>query len=144
MKKILMFLIISFIVFFGRFAYAQIPTEMSGFLENINSNLVMQNIVVDKTEYAPFEEKYSNGMINIASSWVEIPEGVARTAQEENILVAGTIGLGKGIISGIGRLIFGTYELATFPISPEEEPLMEAKYKVENPQEGFKIDILNW
>lgn len=152
MKKIMLFSIIAVIALFTTYAYAQNLTEIWGFspgysntfLGDINSNIGPQNMAVNEDEYPSFEEKYSNGVINIASSWVEIPEGIADTAQDENFIVASTIGLGKGIVSGIGRIVAGTYDLATLPIAPDEKPLLQAKYKVENPEEGFKIDILKW
>lgn len=152
MKKMPLSMMIIGLVFFAAYAFAQSPAEMGmtsvtklgTFLQDINSNIGQRNVTIKEDEYPSFEEKYSNGLMNIASSWIEIPDNVIETAAEQNIIVASTIGLGKGILSGIGRLAAGTYDLTTIPISPDKKPLLEAKYKVKNPEEGLKFDILEW
>lgn len=60
--------------------------------------------------------KVGRGIVNVLTSWIEIPKNLHLGTQEENPLV----GVGWGILKGCGlavtRLVVGAYETVTFPI----------------------------
>ncbi len=89
-------------------------------------------------------EKMSVGIINTTTSWADIPGKIAEVSERDNIFLGVTLGLGEGIVSGVARGAAGVADMATFGIAPYDKPLMEPQYKVENPNEGFKIDLLKW
>lgn len=88
--------------------------------------------------------KMGVGIINTTTSWADIPGKVAEVSERDNIFLGVTLGLGEGIVSGIARGASGVADVATFGLTPYDKPLMEPQYKVENPNEGFKIDLLKW
>jgi len=89
-------------------------------------------------------EKMGVGIINTTTSWADIPQKVAEVSERDNIFLGVTLGLGEGIISGLARGASGVADVATFGLAPYDKPLMEPQYKVENPNEGFKIDLVKW
>ena len=112
--------------------------ESSAFLKamNLKENDAYANTAVSKA---------GDGMINAVTCWTDIPKEVVRVNQEENVLMAATVGLGGGIFYGVTRGVSGVYDMATFGIPPYNDPVMQPEYKVNRPQqEGLKIDILKW
>ncbi len=92
-----------------------------------------------------FTQKASNGVINMATFWTDVPRKIGDVTEEDDLLAGCTIGLGEGLAWSAARGISGIYEAATFPIYANEEPLMKPAYKVSNPEkEGFKIKLLQW
>lgn len=144
MKRISVFFLAVIVVFFWSYAFAQTGAEMGPFLQHINSSVGYERIALKASDYPPIVNKLSDGVINLATSWVEVPKKVVETSKQSNALAAGTVGLGEGVALGIGQVIAGTYDVSTSVISPDQNTSVKAKYKVEKPEEGFKIDILKW
>ncbi len=60
--------------------------------------------------------KMGRGMVNILTSWIEVPKQLDRGRREDNPLA----GLSSGILKGVGltllRVGVGAYEIVTFPV----------------------------
>ncbi len=60
--------------------------------------------------------KAGRGLVNILTSWIEIPKQIHLGAQEDNPLT----GIGMGLVKGAGLTILrggvGVYEAVTFPL----------------------------
>lgn len=89
-------------------------------------------------------EKASAGFVNTTTSWADIPAKIAEVSERDNLFLGVTMGFGEGLVSGVARGASGIIDMATFGVPPYDEPLMEPEYKVANPDEGFKIDLLKW
>ncbi len=90
-------------------------------------------------------EKMGTGVINLATSWTDIPKEITAVSEKYNLLMGYTLGFGKGLVSSIVRGMAGTIDTVTCGLPPYDEPTMKAEYKVNKPnQEGFKIDLLRW
>ncbi|MDD4182815.1 MAG: exosortase system-associated protein, TIGR04073 family [Candidatus Omnitrophica bacterium] len=89
-------------------------------------------------------EKMGVGIINTTTSWADVPQKVAEVSERDNIFLGVTLGLGEGIVSGLARGASGVADVATFGLAPYNRPAIEPAYKVENPNEGFKIDLFKW
>ncbi|MDD4955187.1 MAG: exosortase system-associated protein, TIGR04073 family [Candidatus Omnitrophica bacterium] len=89
-------------------------------------------------------EKMGVGIINTTTSWADIPQKVAEVSERDNIFLGVTLGLGEGIVSGVARGASGVADVATFGLAPYNQPSAKPVYKVENPNEGFKIDLMKW
>lgn len=110
------------------------------FLQEIN-----RPIARDEDYYSDsWANKMGNGVINTTTSWMDLPNRVAEVSEEHNILVGMTIGATQGIASGLVRGASGVYDMATFGFSPYDRPPMKPEYKVEKPDEGFKIKLVKW
>jgi putative exosortase-associated protein (TIGR04073 family) len=88
--------------------------------------------------------KGSDGFINATTSWADIPAEVAETTEDQNLLAGVTVGFGKGLASSVVRGAAGVVDMATFMFPPYDEPLAEPEYAVEQPQEGYKVNIFRW
>jgi len=108
----------------------------SPYLEAINADAV--------TYQDSPANKMGMGFINAATSWTDLPREVSRVSDEDNALAGWTWGFGTGLVSGIARGVSGAFDVATFGLPPYDEPLMEPEYKVQNPDEGFKINLMRW
>ncbi len=113
----------------------------SAFLKDINSRQeTPQPYGVDSPV-----NKMGQGAINALTSWVDVPSKITEQTHEHNIIAGCTLGLGEGLAVGLARVGSGFVDMATFSMSPYDEPLMEPKYKVEKPEsEGFKIKLVTW
>ncbi len=89
-------------------------------------------------------EKISDGVTNMATSWADVPAKIAEVSEKDNLFLGVTLGLGEGLVSGVARGVSGAADTATFAAPPYNKPLMKPEYKVENPDQGFKVDILKW
>jgi putative exosortase-associated protein (TIGR04073 family) len=89
-------------------------------------------------------EKMGVGIINTTTSWADIPGKIAEVSERDNIFLGVTLGFGEGLVSGVARGASGVADVATFGLAPYDKPLMEPQYKVANPNEGFKIDLMRW
>lgn len=60
--------------------------------------------------------KMGRGMVNVLTSWIEVPKQLDRGRREDNPLA----GLSSGILKGVGltllRVGVGAYEIVTFPV----------------------------
>ena len=60
--------------------------------------------------------KLTRGVTNIFTGWLEVPFQITQTTENEGSISGSTIGLVKGILSGIGRTGVGVLETVTFPL----------------------------
>ncbi len=60
--------------------------------------------------------KLGRGAANLASGWLELPFQIFQTTEKSGSLAGVTIGLGRGVVLGVGRMLVGAIELVTFPI----------------------------
>ena len=112
-------------------------TFTSAYLESIN------NEASSPSDDSP-ANKMGVGMINAATSWTEVPRQVAEVSEKDNVLAGWTLGFGEGVVSGIARGVSGAFDMATCGLPPYDKPLMEPEYKVRQPDQGFKIDLIRW
>ena len=91
-------------------------------------------------------EKTGDGLINVATFWTDVPRQMIRTTEEEDSMLIGyTWGFGKGVLAGFTRGAAGVVDTATLgTLPPEDKPLMKPAYKVDNPNEEFKIKLVRW
>ena len=99
--------------------------------------------VVVESEASP-ADKMGLGVINVATSWTDIPKEMMQVSDEENLFVGSTIGFGRGLIYSLGRGAAGVADVATCGIPPYNEPSVEPEYKVNHPNQGLKIDLVKW
>ena len=59
--------------------------------------------------------KFSRGVTNVVTGWLEIPIQISQTTEQEGSIAGSTVGLVKGIAHGIGRTLVGLVEVVTFP-----------------------------
>lgn len=88
--------------------------------------------------------KMSNGALNMATSWVDIPEKVVDTSEKSNLAVGVLIGAPLGVIVGMQQLASGAVDMATYPMAPETQPQNMSPYKAERVKNGAKVKILEW
>jgi putative exosortase-associated protein (TIGR04073 family) len=84
------------------------------------------------------------GAMNAATAWTEIPKQMGEASAKHNPLVGATVGLGEGVVKGMVRGASGVVDMATFGLPPYDKPLMQPAYEVKKPEEGFKVNLLNW
>ncbi|MGE5197206.1 MAG: hypothetical protein ACM3IL_01715 [Deltaproteobacteria bacterium] len=150
MRKISVFFGAFLVMSFAACAYAQkIPQPFvatTTFSTYINYPYGKENSARENIVYPSFEKKFSEGLIDVATLWVEIPRKVIAEsrAEKEPIIFAGTVGFAEGVVSGLERGVVGTYEMATSGVYSNEKPLMNPRYNVEPDPEGFKIEITKW
>jgi len=108
----------------------------SPYLETMNTG-------ADIDEDSP-ANKMGIGVMNAATSWTDLPREVARVSEEDNALAGWTWGFGQGLVYGIARGVSGAIEVATFGVPPYDDPLVKPEYKVQQPDEGFKVDLMRW
>jgi len=109
-------------------------------IDEENMRLINQNT----TAYNAPTNKIGAGIVNVATGWADVPRKMSDRTAQQNPLAGLTIGFGEGVVTGVARTTAGAIDVAMFSIPPYDEPLMENEYKVDNPNEGFKIDILKW
>ncbi|MBI4706548.1 MAG: exosortase system-associated protein, TIGR04073 family [Candidatus Omnitrophica bacterium] len=108
----------------------------SAFLENVNTNKLDKNTA---------GYKMGEGLINVLTSWVDVPDKIQENSKKSNVVVGSIVGFGEGIVTGIARGIAGSVDVATSGLPPYDKPLMKPKYKVDDPnKEGYKIPLLKW
>ena len=116
------------------------PKE-TAFLNRINAD---NKATAEEAEGSPMIEKMGQGMINTATSWVDIPRKMTEVSSEKDILAGCTVGFGEGLALGLTRGISGVYDMTTSGISSDEKPLMKPEYTVTHPDQGFKVALLEW
>jgi len=105
----------------------------------------MKNITPQEPAYQGTPvEKMGAGVTNMATSWADVPAKITEVSERDNIFLGVTLGFGEGIVSGIARGVSGAADTATFGVPPYDKPLMKPEYKVDNPNQGFKVDIMKW
>lgn len=112
----------------------------SAFLDSINS-VNMSRQVQDRM--AP--NKMSDGVINIATCWTDIPRRVTEVSKESNVVAGSTVGFAEGVVLGVARGISGIVDAATYPVDPDDKPMVKPMYTAKDPNENnAKIDLLKW
>ena len=113
--------------------------------QNMDPSLFLKDVNLDQRHPSDIpENKMTNGALNMATSWVDIPEQVSDTTQKTNLAVGVLIGAPLGVIKGVRQLASGAVDVATYPIAPESQPLAMSPYKAERVKNGAKIKILEW
>ena len=74
--------------------------------------------------------KFTRGVINIVTGWVEIPKRIQETSYESGAAAGYTWGLLRGLGHGFIRTAAGGYELITFPFPapPGYAPVIQPEY----------------
>ena len=144
------FLILCLIFIIGGEVYAQEQTmplhitnstalanERSAFLENVNFDQNGKGNIPTN--------KLGNGVLNIITSWTDVPQRMEMVSHEKGTLQGATLGFGEGLFLGISRATVGSIELATFLLPPYDQSAMNPKYAVKNPNsDGWKIQLFSW
>jgi putative exosortase-associated protein (TIGR04073 family) len=89
-----------------------------------------------ETKTYRWDDKLVRGLLNIVSSPVEIARTIHLTTEDSSLLEGWTIGLVKGLGSGIVRLGAGVLDLVTFPFNfPDDEkgPLVDPEFVWQKP-----------
>jgi putative exosortase-associated protein (TIGR04073 family) len=108
-------------------------------------NAFLESVNTDKLEKNTAGYKMGEGLINVATSWVDVPDKIEENSRNGNVIIGSIVGFGKGIVTGIARGVAGSIDVATSGLPPYDKPLMKPKYKVDNPtKEGYKIPLLKW
>jgi len=80
--------------------------------------------------------KAGRGVVNVVTGWIEVPKNLHLGLQEDNPV----LGAGWGLIKGLGlaatRMVFGAYEVITFPLP------YPAAYA--SPYEGLELPDYPW
>ena len=71
--------------------------------------------------------KLPRGFANIGFAVLEIPRQMVKTKQDKGDFAGISMGLGKGLVFALGRVLVGAYEIVTFWIPPFE-PVIEPEY----------------
>lgn len=153
MKNIILVIWACAIVFLiANYAYSQGPTLTPlTYINNYNQQAVQgssaffdkMNSDVDLYYGSPFN-KLGNGILNIASSWTDVPYEVGKVSIDDNILTGMTFGLAAGLANGFIRLSAGVIDAATFGIPPYDDVLMEPEYEANQPAKDFRIVLFSW
>jgi putative exosortase-associated protein (TIGR04073 family) len=83
-----------------------------------------------------WDDKLIRGLLNIVSSPVEIGRSIHLQTEESSLLEGWTLGLVKGLGTGLLRLGAGAVDLLTFPFNfPDDEkgPLVEPEFVWDKP-----------
>ncbi|MDD5634052.1 MAG: exosortase system-associated protein, TIGR04073 family [Candidatus Omnitrophica bacterium] len=75
--------------------------------------------------YGPMD-KLGRGVANVLTSTFEVPERMGRETDENGIFAGSTVGLFKGVVETVKRLVVGEYETATFyaPVPCGYKPIL--------------------
>lgn len=80
--------------------------------------------------------KFGRGIVNVLTSWIEIPKQVHMGSRQDNPITGTISGLGKGIANAILRLGVGLYEAVSCPI-PYPKGYV-------SPYEGMRLPDYAW
>ena len=111
----------------------------SAFLKNVNG----AKNTPPKEQNTPVN-KIGVGAMNAATSWTEVPKQMGEVSAKYNPLLGATVGLGEGLVKGLARGASGIVDMATFSLPPYNKPLMQPAYQVAKPDDGFKVNLLDW
>lgn len=76
--------------------------------------------------------KLGRGVVNTATCWAEIPAEIFAVSKDSDPVAGCTLGLAKGIFTGLLRGLTGIYDAVTFLIPPYNKPLMEPEYALQS------------
>jgi putative exosortase-associated protein (TIGR04073 family) len=74
-------------------------------------------------------DKFTRGIVNCTTFYLEVPMSVYKTTKEENPVTGVLFGLPAGIAKGLVRFGIGVVETLTFPFEPYA-PLIEPEYLI--------------
>ena len=83
-----------------------------------------------------WDDKLMRGLLNVVSSPVEIARSIQMTSEETSLLEGWTVGLVKGLGTGILRLGAGLVDTVTFPFNfpdGQKGPLVHPEFVWEKP-----------
>jgi len=83
----------------------------------------------DEDKASTANDKFTRGVVNISTCYLEVPMTVYKTSKEENPITGVLFGIPAGIARGAVRLVVGVIELGTFPFQPYE-PMLEPEYLI--------------
>lgn len=73
--------------------------------------------------------KLGNGLVNVLTGWVEIPNQIIATYNDtNNVAETAIVGTLKGFIHALGRTAAGAVDAVFFFIPPYDQPLVEPLY----------------
>ena len=61
--------------------------------------------------------KMGRGVVNVLTSWIEIPKQLHLGSQEDNPITGIAMGVGRGVGLTVLRIGVGAYEAVTFPLA---------------------------
>lgn len=108
------------------------------FVDSINmTNRVQERIIASN--------KLSDGVVNMATCWTDIPRKVTEVSEKSNVVAGSTVGFAEGLIIGIARGISGIMDAATYPVAPDDKPMIKPVYTAKEPnRDNLKFDLLKW
>lgn len=71
--------------------------------------------------------KFGNGLIDITTSWLEIPKSMINTSKNDGLMTGLTVGFAKGIANTAGKALSGAANVVSFPVPVEIKNPMKAK-----------------
>jgi putative exosortase-associated protein (TIGR04073 family) len=74
--------------------------------------------------------KLGNGLNNVLTGWIEVPEQIYEVSKEENPFVGLTYGAVKGSGYCAGRTSAGALDVGLFVFPEYDKPIVEPKHKL--------------
>lgn len=120
MKKICLWVCVLACAFSSEIAYAQ---------DKINTAPAPSSITQDnEQEENSAMNKLERGAINVATCWMEVPDGVAKGNKEEEPVKGTILGIIGGACATALRAVTGVLDVVTFWLPPYNKPLMQPEY----------------
>lgn len=90
------------------------------------------DIYRDKSDVGKMFHKLGRGIVNVVTSWVEIPRHVADEWEQTDPATGIVLGTVKGVGWTVARALTGVYETVTFPfpVPADYEPMMQPEFVV--------------
>ena len=80
--------------------------------------------------------KAGRGVVNVLTSWIELPKNIHLGTQEDNPVLGAAWGLVRGTGLTVTRLAVGAYEVVTFPLPYPKN--------FASPYEGLELPDYAW
>ncbi|MCU0665888.1 MAG: exosortase system-associated protein, TIGR04073 family [Candidatus Omnitrophica bacterium] len=84
----------------------------------------------------PFNKMY-RGLINISTSWVEIPAECFKVGSEKNPVLGVTLGAMQGCVLAVCRIVTGAFDAVTFVIPPYDKPIMKPEFALQRADQKY-------
>lgn len=101
-----------------------------------------QDLCNSKEKFTPFT-KAGRGVLNLSFGWTEIARQLILAKQKDNEFASCGLGLVKGVVYGIGRSIYGIYEITTF-IAPPYHSFIKPDYVLDFDLSDENCQRYNW
>jgi len=69
--------------------------------------------------------KLTRGAKNLGLGWTELPKSIVDTTKGSNVIAGLTVGTLKGVAQAVARTVSGAVDVVTFPMAPNEKPLVK-------------------